>query len=228
MNETIDSITGNLKDNLESSLILVEDGVVEATEFAIMGVYTLGEYLYRLLLLFLEFAKVGMFSVGGGLATIPFLQDLGARTGWFSQGELANMIAVSESTPGPMGINMASYVGFDSAGLLGAIVATLGTITPSICVILVISTIIDKFQDSPLVKGIFYGIRPASAALIVAAALQVAEVGFTKETEMGSVLFPAGIVLALGIWGMMYHSGKKIHPVMYVGISGIVGVIFAF
>ncbi len=217
-----------IQESLETGRNLVEDGLVEVSEFAIMGFYTLGEFLFRLLLLYLEFFKVGLFAVGGGLATIPFLQDLGARTEWFTQGELANMIAVSESTPGPMGINMASYVGFDSAGIIGAVVATLGTITPSIFIIMAISTVLDKFHDNPIVQGIFYGIRPASAALIVAAALQVAEVGFSKETEMGNVLFPSGILLALIIWGFMYHSGKKIHPVIYVGISGIVGMVFSF
>ncbi|MFI3254270.1 MAG: chromate transporter [Eubacteriales bacterium] len=218
----------NLGESLESGIHTVEEGIHEVGEFAIMGFYTVGEFLFRLLMLYLEFFKVGMFSVGGGLATIPFLQDLGARTGWFTQGELANMIAVSESTPGPMGINMASYVGFDSAGLLGAIVATLGIITPSIAIVLFISTMLEKFQDSPVVKGVFYGIRPASAALIVAAALQVAEVGFSKETELGNVIFPAGIFLALVIWGLMYHSPWKIHPVFFVFFSGIVGMVFLF
>lgn len=217
-----------IQESLETGLHMVEDGLVEASEFAILGFYTIGEFIWRLVLLYFEFFKVGLFSVGGGLATIPFLQDLGSRTGWFTQGELATMIAVSESTPGPMGINMASYVGFDSAGILGAVCATLGTITPSIFIIMAISTVLDKFHGYPLVNGIFYGIRPASAALIVAAALQVAEVGFSKETEFGNVLFPSGILLALVIWGFMYHSDKKIHPVVFVGISGIVGMVFSF
>ena len=85
-----------------------------------------------LLQLFFEFFKTGLFAVGGGLATIPFLQDIGARTGWFTNGDLTTMIAVSESTPGPMGVNMATYVGFESAGLPGAAVATLGLIAPSV------------------------------------------------------------------------------------------------
>lgn len=200
--------------------------VQEVSQFAVYGLTTLGEYLFRLLSLFFEFGKVGLFSVGGGLATIPFLQDLGARTAWFTQGELANMIAVSESTPGPMGINMASYVGFSSAGVPGAIVATLGTITPSVLIILAIAKILERFKDSPAVQGVFYGLRPASAALITAAALQVAEVGFSKETETGNVLFPSGIMLGVLLWGMMYYSGKKLHPVLYIGFSAVVGVVF--
>ena len=89
--------------------------------------------------LFFEFAKVGLFAVGGGLATIPFLQDMGARTGWFTNADLTTMIAVSESTPGPMGVNMATYVGFATAGPLGAVVATVGLITPSIIIIMIIA-----------------------------------------------------------------------------------------
>ena len=95
--------------------------------------------------LFFEFCRVGLFSVGGGLATIPFLTDLGNRTGWFGPGDLANMIAISESTPGPMGVNMATYVGFHSAGVLGGVVATLGLVFPSIVIILVIAQFLQKF-----------------------------------------------------------------------------------
>ena len=115
-----------------------------------------------LLQMFVEFFKVGLFSIGGGLATIPFLQDMGARTGWFTSAELANMIAVSESTPGPMGVNMASYVGFELGGPLGCAVATIGLIAPSIIVILIIACFLQKFRQSRAVEGVFYGLRPAS------------------------------------------------------------------
>ena len=81
--------------------------------------------------LFFEFFCTGLFSVGGGLATIPFLQNIGVRTGWFTSQELANMIAVSEATPGPMGVNMATYVGFTSGGVVGSVVATIGLVAPS-------------------------------------------------------------------------------------------------
>lgn len=217
-----------MTDKITENVQMMEDGLVQATEYTIAGFYTFGEFLWRLVQLFYEFAKVGLFSVGGGLATIPFLQDLGSRTQWFTQGELANMIAVSESTPGPMGINMASYVGFQSAGFLGAVVASVGTITPSIIIILMIAKVMEKFKDSRAIQGVFYGIRPASGALILSAALQVAEVGFTTETETGAALFPPAVLLALGIWGMMYYSGKKIHPVFLVFVSGMVGMAFQF
>lgn len=110
--------------------------------------------------LFFEFFKVGLFSVGGGLATIPFLSDMGARTGWFTAGNLANMIAISESTPGPMGVNMATYVGFHTSGVLGGIVATLGLICPAIIVIAIIAGFLKKFRESRAVDAVFYGLRP--------------------------------------------------------------------
>lgn len=194
---------------------LVEEGLAQGAEVS-----------FSLLSLFGEFFQVGLFSVGGGLATIPFLQDMGQRTGWFSQGELANMIAISESTPGPMGVNMASYVGFQCGGMLGAVVATLGVITPCVCIILMIAQVLNKFRDSPTVQGLFYGLRPASAALILSAAVEVATVGLTQETEYGNTLYPPALVVALLMWGMMYYSGKKLHPVIYVALSGVIGMVF--
>ena len=123
--------------------------------------------------LFAEFFCTGLFSVGGGLATIPFLQDMGQRTGWFTSHDLANMIAISESTPGPMGVNMATYVGFTSAGIPGSAIATLGLITPSIIVIIIVATVLRRFRDSKYVGAAFYGLRPASTGLIAAAGWSV-------------------------------------------------------
>lgn len=177
--------------------------------------------------LFFEFFKVGLFSIGGGLATIPFLQEMGTKTGWFTLEELSNMIALSESTPGPMGVNMATYVGFETGGLLGGMVATLGTITPSVIIIILISGFLEKFQESSVVQGIFYGIRPASAALILSAAIQVAQVAFTTETPLGNVLYPSGVTLGLALWGLMCFSPlRKLHPVVFLLSSAVFGVMF--
>ncbi|MFI3227695.1 MAG: chromate transporter [Clostridia bacterium] len=177
--------------------------------------------------LFYEFAKVGLFAIGGGLATIPFLQDLSDSTGWFTQSELADMIAISESTPGPIGVNMASFAGFETAGILGAILATIGLITPSLVIIIIISKVLSQFKESEVVQKIFYGIRPASAALIAAAAVQVSEVAFTKETEMGNIIFPAGVALGLLIWGLMYYTpAKKLHPIFLLALSAVLGIFF--
>ena len=91
--------------------------------------------------LFWEFFKAGLFSVGGGLATLPFLYDISDRLGWFTHAQIADMLAISESTPGPIGVNMATYAGFTSAGIPGGVVATLGLVTPSVIVILIIAIV---------------------------------------------------------------------------------------
>ncbi len=193
--------------------------------------------------LFFEFFKVGLFSVGGGLATIPFLQDLGERTLWFDAGELANMIAVSESTPGPMGVNMSNYVGFTCGleqgglgwlgGILGGIVGVLGLITPSIIVILIVAMFLKKFRDSKVVEGVFTGLRPASTALITAAGLSVAAVALLQtvpapETGMGrTVPYWPAIAIAVAVFVCMrLPKLKKLHPILYIALAAVVGVVF--
>ena len=121
--------------------------------------------------LFWEFFKTGLFAVGGGMATLPFLHDIGVSTGWYSQTDLMNMLAVSESTPGPIGINMATYVGFTvgsshggtAGAILGALVATLGEVTPSIVVILIVAAMLKKFREQygkePQVEAIHAGLE---------------------------------------------------------------------
>lgn len=176
--------------------------------------------------LFFEFSKVGLFAIGGGLATIPFLQELGNRTEWFTGDQLANMIAVSESTPGPIGVNMASFAGYETAGFFGAISATLGLITPSLIIVIMISRMLAAFKENPNVQAVFYGIRPASAGLITAAAVQVALVAFTKETQVGMVIFPVGVALGLGLWMAKDMTPlKKCHPICFLGLSALVGMM---
>ena len=182
--------------------------------------------------MFLEFFKVGLFSIGGGLATIPFLQDLGVRTGWFTSAELANMIAVSESTPGPMGVNMASYVGFELGGPLGCAVATIGLIAPSIIVILIIACFLQKFRQSRAVEGVFYGLRPASTGLIAAAGLSVAAIALLNTGALsagvpGQLFHWKAILLFAAVFAAMHHKKlKKIHPIVFILFSAVVGVIF--
>lgn len=191
-----------------------------------------------LLRLFFEFAKTGLFAVGGGLATIPFLQDLGARTGWFSATDLSTMIAVSESTPGAMGVNMATYVGFTIArlhgipGIIGAIVATLGLTFPSIVVIVIIAGFLQKFRQSKTVEAVFYGLRPASTALIASAGLTVAmtvlvTVGGAAEHAL-SIHWPALILAVVVFIAMRYTPLKKLHPILFIAFSAVVGVVLQF
>ena len=165
--------------------------------------------------LFLEFAKVGLFAVGGGLATIPFLQDMGARTGWFTNADLTTMIAVSESTPGPMGVNMATYVGFEAAGLPGAVLATLGLITPSIIIIIIIAGFLQKFRQSKTVDGVFRGL----SVLVT--------VGGTAE-HVFAVRWPAVILCAAVFVCMRYTPLKKLHPVAFIAAAAVIGAIFRF
>ena len=188
--------------------------------------------MMTLIRLFLEFCRVGLFSVGGGLATIPFLTDLGERTGWFSPGDLANMIAISESTPGPMGVNMATYVGFHTAGVAGGVVATLGLVSSSIVIILIIAGFLEKFRQSKAVDGVFYGLRAASVALITAALLQVAKIALLRPAqglESAFSLNPnwTAIALAAVIFVLAkFTPMKKLHPVCFIGLAALVGVIF--
>lgn len=191
-----------------------------------------------LLRLFFEFAKTGLFAVGGGLATIPFLQDLGARTGWFTNSELTTMIAVSESTPGPMGVNMATYVGFKIAGVhhipgvIGAAVATLGLIFPSIVIILIIAGFLQKFRQSKAVEAVFYGLRPASTALIASAGLTVAAAVLVTvgggAVHTLAVHWPALILAAAVFIAMRYTPLKKLHPIVFIGVSALLGAVLRF
>lgn len=126
--------------------------------------------------IFWEFFKAGLFAAGGGLATLPFLYAISESTGWFSTADIANMIAISESTPGPLGVNMATYAGYQTLGIAGGIWATLSLTSPALFVITAVSKALDKFKNALLVEKIFYGLRPCSIALITAAGLGVAKI----------------------------------------------------
>ena len=190
--------------------------------------------------LFWEFFKTGLFAVGGGMATIPFLYDISDATGWFTHQDLVNMIAVGESTPGPIGVNMATYVGFltgmaqnDLPGaILGAVIATLGLVTPSIIVIVIIAAMLKAFRDSKLVNNAFYGLRPASTGLIAAAGLSVAVsnlilVGGTYTHEFS--LNWKGFILAAVLWVLTnkVKKTKKLHPIVFIGASAVIGILFS-
>lgn len=180
-----------------------------------------------------EFFKTGLFAVGGGLATIPFLRDMGASTGWFTDADLTTMIAVSESTPGPMGVNMATYVGFHIAGIPGAVLATLGLITPSIIVILIIAGFLARFRQSRLVDAAFKGLRPASTALIAAAGLSVAKNVLLDlrgaETTLATLFrWPALLLAAAVFVCMRIKPLSKLHPIVFIGVSAVLGAVFRF
>lgn len=179
--------------------------------------------------LFYEFFKTGLFAVGGGLATLPFLYDISARTGWFTTQDIADLVAVSESTPGPLGVNMASYVGFTTCGLAGGLVATLGLITPSVIVILIVARVLNRFREAAIVERVFTGLRPASVALISAAGIGIARIALLVPgvlAEKGltpEILNLKGIGLAAVIW-ITYRKFAK-HPVYYIAASAVIGIL---
>lgn len=185
-----------------------------------------------LLRLAIEFFKTGLFAVGGGLATLPFLYAMGEATGWFTAQDVANMIAISESTPGPMGVNMATYVGFNCFGVLGSLVGPLALVFPSVVIIVIISKILNKFKESKLVQDVFYGLRPASTGLIIAAGLGVAKIAllyvdnFIDTGNIFNLFNYKAIILAAVIFFVMRK--KDLHPILVVVISAVIGILFKF
>ncbi len=178
--------------------------------------------------LFWEFFKTGLFSVGGGLATIPFLMEMGEKFGWFSSEELSNMIAVSESTPGPIGINMATYVGHEVAGIPGALLATMALVLPSIVVILIIAGFLQKFKDNKLVKDTFYVLRPAVVGMLgVSLTTMITPLVYISgaATLLQSINYKAIILFGLLMFGILKF---KKHPILYIAIGAVVGIIFKF
>lgn len=188
-----------------------------------------------LLQLYWEFFKIGLFAIGGGLATVPFLYALGEKTGWFTAATVADMIAVSESTPGPIGVNMATYIGFVKEGLAGGVCATLGLITPCIIIILIVAAFLKSFKENKYVQSAFYGLRPASTGLISASGLSVAVLCFVDSAafKAGNLLGTfnwkalalAAVLLVLTRW---VKPTKKLHPVVFIAVSAVVGVLFKF
>lgn len=190
--------------------------------------------------LFWEFCKTGLFAIGGGMATVPFLREIADKTGWFTAGQLADMIAVSESTPGPLGVNMATYVGYTVGssqlgspwmGIVGAVAATLGLIFPSIVIVLCISFFLKRFRTSTLVDAALYGLRPASVALISAAGVEIVLFAILRVDSIYQIgaaqLSWKSVLLAAGVYAgtNLIPKLKKLHPIWFILLSAIVGVI---
>ena len=171
--------------------------------------------------LFWEFFKTGLFASGGGMATVPFLFEISAKTGWFTTAELANMIAISESTPGPIGVNMATYVGFETAGILGGVIATLGLATPCVIVILIVAKILSKFRNNPIVETIFKYLRLAVIGLILYALWQLVPLTFLGADK--NILILPVIAFAVLLFCLMKF--KKVHPIVWIGVGAVFGLI---
>ena len=185
--------------------------------------------MIKLLDLFFSFFKIGLFAVGGGPATIPYLMDLTETKDWYTMKELTNMIAISESTPGPLGINMATYAGFTTAGITGGIIATLGLVTPSVIVIIIIARFLNNFSENRYVKAAFFGIRPAVTALIAMAVYNLCKVSLFVETDAGLSPAVKTIVLAIiAFFAMQNKELKKLHPACWLLAAAVIGVVFRF
>lgn len=184
------------------------------------------------LTLIYEFFKIGLFAIGGGLATIPFLSELIDRYHWFTTSMLTDMIAVSESTPGAIGINMATFAGFHTAGILGGILATLGLIAPSIIIICIVAKLLKQFKDSPLVAALFYGLRPAVTALIASAGLSIFVTAlFHTDALTGKhidvlAIFNLPCILLFAILYILSNRYKKLHPIVWIAAAAVIGIVF--
>lgn len=178
--------------------------------------------------LFFEFFKIGLFAVGGGLATLPFLYTLAEKYSWFTANELPNMIAVSQATPGPIGVNMATYAGFNVAGFLGSIIATIGLVTPSVIIIIIIAGFLDKFNQNAYIEGAFYGLRPAVTALIVIAGFEVLKVSilnfnlFSLTHQISDLINTKSFILFI-IFSIAVFK-FKFHPILFIILGALTGI----
>lgn len=184
------------------------------------------------LMLFYEFFKIGLFAIGGGTATIPFLYELAESDyGWFTPTQLTDMIAISESTPGPVGINMATFAGYNAGfsvmgfggGFLGGIVATLGLICPSIILILIIARFLQSFSENKIVKNTFYGIRPCVAALVAFAVFGLFRITLFSGAQFN---FVVAAIIAVSFGLMFIKKLKKLHPLFWILAGAVVGIVF--
>lgn len=167
--------------------------------------------------LFLTFFKIGAFTFGGGYAMLPLVQEAVLSHGWLGLEEVVNFIAVSESTPGPFAINMATYVGNVMGGVFGAFCATLGVVLPSFIIILSVAKCFDKFKNSHSVKGIMSGLKPAVVGLIASAVLSIGKTALvTSAVYVSAAMFLVSLVMAF----------KKVHPIIIICLSAVAGIIF--
>ena len=176
--------------------------------------------------LFIEFFQIGLFAVGGGPATIPFLMDLADKYDWYTKADVANMLAVSESTPGPIGINMATYAGYNAAGLLGGVVATCSLVLPSIIVIVIVARMLKSFSENQYVKSAFWTIRPAVTGLIATAVLGLFQTALFTASD-GSFQFPVvPVILCIAFFVcMQIKKLQNLHPVVWIAAGAVIGLV---
>ena len=182
-----------------------------------------------LLQLFYEFFRAGLLAVGGGLATLPFLRDISVRLHWFTLAELTDMIAVAESTPGPIGVNTATYAGYRVAGIPGALTATFGLILPAFLIMLAVVTVLQHFRENRFVIAVLRVLRPASVALVAAAVAAVVigvlvNVGALKAGDYSHVLLLPAVALYAALL-FVHHKFPKAHPLVLIAIGAAAGLL---
>ncbi len=170
--------------------------------------------------LFIEFLKVGLFSFGGGYGSIPLIRDVVLSNNWLSEDGLAYMIALSESTPGPIMVNLATYVGSTTAGILGAVVATIGVIIPAFIIVIVIVNILESFIDNKYVKRVFDGLNPAIIGIILGTGVYMV---FNNASKGSNELIISLILLCVMLISKFIN--KKLSPITFILISGFVGIL---
>lgn len=176
--------------------------------------------------LFYTFFKIGLFTIGGGYAMLPLIEEEITAWGWLSSEELTNFIAVSESTPGPFAINISTYVGNQMGGIFGAFCATLGVVLPSFVIILIVAKIYDKFKNSKTVKGVMTGLKPAVVGLISTAIISIAfEVFFPGKIITAYIFKTIDLYISIGICVVCtVLAFKKVHPILIIAISAAAGI----
>lgn len=176
--------------------------------------------------LFWTFFKIGAFTFGGGYAMLPLIQEAVLTKGWAEPEALINFIAVSESTPGPFAINMATYIGAEQGGILGAFCATLGVVTPSFIIILLVAKFFDKFKESKIVKGCMSGLKPAVVGLISAALLSVAATVFIPDGFTAAIFTDPQTYLSLAVFGVSaFLAFRKTHPIAIICLAAVLGIL---
>ena len=182
--------------------------------------------MLELLLVFWTFFKIGLFTIGGGYAMIPMIESEVMNRGWISEAELANFLAISESTPGPFAINVATFIGFRQFGVLGSLVATLGMVLPSFIIIIAIFKVYEKVIGSKVVKAVLNGIKAVVIGLILAVVgnLAVNEL-FVFENDVFVSVRWASVVISVILIAIMLIFRKKVHPILFILISAVLGIL---
>ena len=180
--------------------------------------------------LFFTFLKIGLFTFGGGQAMIPLIQEQVVSRGWISSREMIDFIAVSESTPGPLAINVSTYVGMETAGVLGAVLSTVGMVFPSFIIILAVAKFYEKFKKSTAITGALEGLKPAVIALIASAIITVGETVFFPNGFNAGQIINSQFILSIIIFFIMSFLSiyKKINPIIIIGLSAIMGIVAGY